>query len=227
MAGAAAQLAGVFWVLQWSHALVAHGPTGYNEARLWHGMTWLDSAKLLALAYLLLAPGVRYLTRSSRDEGDRFAAGLGIVVVGALCLCAVTTLLEFGITTWGSYDGAFDPADGVSRFGGIARSLTSSVVLTVALVALSVRAARRHVAPYWPVPVLAVGCLPTYFIGGADPACVRAGVAHLRRVAPDAARRRAALPGLGDPEPLPEPPLRASQPGLGVWHRVRRTGGLA
>lgn len=44
LAGSAAQAAGVLWVLQWAHALVAHGPTGVNKAQVWLGMTWMDSA---------------------------------------------------------------------------------------------------------------------------------------------------------------------------------------
>lgn len=169
LAGVAAQLAGVLWVLQWAHALVAHGPTGFNQAQVWVGMTWMDSGKLLALSYLLLTPGVLYLARLLREAGDALASGLAAFAAVILATCAITTPLEFLTDGWGSYGtyvGAFEPAVGVA---GRVRTLASSVVLTVALAVVAVRAARRRLLPFWMAPVLVVGCLATSFIAGPLP----------------------------------------------------------
>lgn len=168
-AGAAAQLGGVIWVLQWAHVLVAHGPTSFNEAQVWLGMTWMDSAKFLSWSYLLLTPGVLYLASSMRDAGDRLAAGLGALVAVTLVVCAITTPFEFLTAQWGSYRayvGALDPAIAVA---GVVRALASSVLLAVALAVMAIRAGRRGVLPYWMAPVLVVGCMSTYFIAGPLP----------------------------------------------------------
>lgn len=168
-AGAAAQLGGLLWLLQWAHVLVTHGPTGFNQAQVWLGMTWTDSAKVLALAYLLLLPGVVYLTRSARDAGDGAAAVVGGAAVAALITCAVSTPLEFLTAGWGSYTAYSGPLEPAIDLAGITRALTSSVVLALLLGVLTSRAARRAVLPQWMVPVLAVGCLSTYFIAGPLP----------------------------------------------------------
>lgn len=168
-AGAAAQFGGVIWVLQWAHVLVAHGPTSFNEAQVWLGMTWMDSAKFLSGAYLLLIPGVLHLASSLRDAGDRLAAALGALVAVILVVCAITTPFEFLTAQWGSYRayaGALDPAIGVA---GVVRALASSALLAVALAVMALRAGRRGVLPYWMAPVLVVGCLSTYFIAGPLP----------------------------------------------------------
>lgn len=169
VAGVAAQLAGLIWVLQWAHALIAHGPTAFNQAQVWLGMTWMDSGKILALSYLLLTPGVLYLARLLRAAGDALAAGLAAFAAVILATCAIATPLEFLTDGWGSYGtyvGALEPAVDVA---GILRSLASSVVLTVALAVVTVRAARRRLMPHWMAPVLVVGCLATYFIAGPLP----------------------------------------------------------
>lgn len=164
-AGVAAQIAGAVWILQWGHALVAHGPTSYNEAELWLGMTWFDSAKFLALSYVLLIPGILYIGR-----GDTPTVRVArIVAVIGLVVAAVATTLEFRLWEWGTYAGTADSTSTPLWIAGPIRGVTSALVLPAAVGVLGVRAARGRAMPSWLAAVLIVGFLATFFIGGPLP----------------------------------------------------------
>jgi hypothetical protein len=166
VAGASAQGAAVLWMLQWSHALVTHGPTERDRMGIWLGMTWMDSASLLALAYLLLVPGVVLLLRTARRDSSRRAPSvLGWLAVGSLLLAAVATLVEFRVWEWGTYDGTFDGTTSPLWIAGPVRSIASAVVLTIALTGL----ASMSPVPVWLVAVLAIGTVSTFFVGGPLP----------------------------------------------------------
>ena len=168
-AGVAAQVAGVLWILQWTHALVTHGTTQVNQKQLWLGMTWLDSTKFLIVAYLLLLPGVIYLRRTAVARGDKFATRAGSVVVVALGVSALATAMEFRLLEWGTYSGTFDSNVSPMSIAGPVRMVVSSLVLTGGLAMLALRGAVRGDSPYWLVPILVVGALATVFIGGPLP----------------------------------------------------------
>jgi hypothetical protein len=91
LAGTAAQTAAAIWMLQWGHALVAHGPVERDRQDLWLGMTWIDSAKFLAIAYLLLVPAMLYLGRSLTSVVDRVVRW---VTAGALVVRSFGGLLR-------------------------------------------------------------------------------------------------------------------------------------
>lgn len=159
-AGVAAQIGGLVWILQWAHALVAHGVTSVNIQREWLGMTWLDSAQYLAFSFLLLIPGVVYLHQRLRAPNRAFR--LSWVVGAALVFAGIGTALEFGLYERGSYA---TPDTPLLDIGGVAQAL-SSLLLTITLGVLTFVAARRQVVPWWLVPVLIVGALATVFPGG-------------------------------------------------------------
>lgn len=169
LAGAAAQLAGVLWILQWAHVLVAHGPTSYDGRGTWLGMTWMDSAKFLALAYLLLIPAVRYVSSRPVIADLRGTAFLRRLTVGALVVAAAATAVEFRLWEWRTYTGTFDGAGSALWIAGPIRSIASAIVLTVGFAGLGVRAARTRVVPLWLPPLLVVAALSTVFIGGPLP----------------------------------------------------------
>jgi hypothetical protein len=164
IAGVGAQLAGVIWLLQWSHALVTHGPTQANRAQLWLGMTWFDSGKFLALSFLLLIPGV--LLVRGRAEGRRSCRVLGAVLVGTLVLTGVGTALEFGLYEWGSYR---EPESAVAAVAGPLTALARGVALPLAWLSFGASAVRADVLPPWLVALLVIGSLATYFVAGPLP----------------------------------------------------------
>lgn len=164
IAGVAAQLAGVIWMLQWSHALIAHGPTQVNRQQIWLGMTWADSGKFLALAYLLLIPGVLLLRR--RAEGRRASRVSGPVLVGVLVAAAVGTALELGVSQWGSYR---QSAGAVAAVAGPFASLMRAVALPIAWLLFGVGAVRGRVLPAWLLALLVIGSLAAFFIAGPLP----------------------------------------------------------
>ena len=161
VAGAAAQFAALIWTLQWSHALVAHGPTSVNLKRLWLGLTWIDSAKFLTLSFLLLIPGVMWVSRRVRDP-SRALRGLRSLVLVTLVLAAAGTALQFGLYEWGSYA---EPNHPLVDIGGITQAM-SSLVLTLLIGVLATIVAMRNVMPWWLVPLLILGSLGTVFPGG-------------------------------------------------------------
>jgi hypothetical protein len=172
VAGVAAQVAGVIWMLQWSHSLVTHGPTQVDRQQVWLGMTWFDSGKFLGLAFLLLIPGVLLLRR--RADGQRAAHVLGGVLAGALVLAAVGTALDLAVYPWGSYS---PPDATVTALAGPAASLARGVVLPLAWVAFGAYAARAPVLPAWLLAVLVIGSASSFF--GAGPLPPVPGVACL------------------------------------------------
>lgn len=160
-AGVAAQVAGLVWLFQWAHALVTHGVTAVNLKRLWMGLTWLDSAQFLALSFVLLIPGVTYISRRVHTPSSALRV-LRWVVVSTLVSAAVGTALHFGLYERGSY---VQPDSPLVDIGGVVQAL-SSLVLTLALGAFAAVAARSRSLPAWLVPVLVLGALTTVFPGG-------------------------------------------------------------
>ena len=101
---------------------------------------------------------------------------MGSVVVGILCLAALSTALEFWFFEWGSYDETFESKGGITTVGIAVQALFSALLLSIALIIFGVPAARRSAMPYWLVIVLVIGSLSTVFV---TPVFVLPGVAWL------------------------------------------------
>lgn len=138
----------------------ARGDGCEPEASL-DGPHWLDSAQLLAVCFVLLIPGITYISRRAQTPSREFRV-LRWVVVSALVSAAIGTALQFGLYERGSYV----PPDGpLVDIGGVVQAL-SSLVLTLALGGFASVAAYRRRVPAWLVPVLILGALMTVFPGG-------------------------------------------------------------
>ena len=105
--------AAVVWLAVWLQQYTAHGRTSVNEEQLVLGMTWMDSAKALPLAMLLLLPGIEVMIRRAGSDPARtgrrgLAVGLGRAVQTTAVLAAVGGAADFWPFAFGSYDETFE-----------------------------------------------------------------------------------------------------------------------
>jgi hypothetical protein len=162
-AAASAGAATVLWIAVWWHQQHTHGTTSVNEMKLALGLTWMDSGKVLPLAFLLLAPGVALVTNRAGKARVQAAFLTGRVVLALLAALAVSTVLEFWPFTWGSYAETFESRGGLVLVGGFLQAMCSAVV-AVAVIVLGLVSRRTVVLPVWLALALAAGFAATFFI---------------------------------------------------------------
>ena len=158
-AAAAVSGAGALWLLVWWHQRATHGPTEINEMRLAFGLTWMDSAKLLVLPFLLLLVAVVGLWRSSGPWSRVGSAGFVLSITG-LGLLVAGVALEFWRFPWGSYARGFDTS--LAQAGGVVQAV-GTLTLTLGLIPLVVDGIRRRLLQPWVAPLLPVGALTTFW----------------------------------------------------------------
>ena len=96
-------VAGVLWLLVWSHQRTAHGRTTANEMRLVLGFTWMDSGKLLVVPLGLFFVAIVGLYWSMSQPGLPGRIGFA-VSAGSLLAVIAGTALQFWGFEWGSYE---------------------------------------------------------------------------------------------------------------------------
>ena len=124
------------------------------------GLTWMDSAKVLAISFGLLLVTVAAL-RELRGR-PRWLGQVGFVVTGiALVWLAISVAVEFWTFPWGSYELDFDRP--LPKYGGLAQTI-GSLTLATGFLFLAIDLGRNRVLPIWIGVALVVGALTTIYL---------------------------------------------------------------
>ena len=144
--------AGALWAAVAVHQMRAHGLTTVNEMRVVVGLTWMDSAKALPVALVLLLPGMLCLVRRADADRARRATVLLRVVAALLLISAVAGVADFWPFPWGSYRVTFE-----SRGSSFPWQFVASVLAGLLLLVLAVMRRRAGRGEWAVLLLLAAG----------------------------------------------------------------------
>ena len=160
--------AGALWAAVAVHQMRAHGLTTVNEMRVVVGLTWMDSAKALPVALVLLLPGMLCLVRRADADRARRAPALLRVVAALTLISAVAGGADFWTFPWGSYRVTFE-----SRGSSFPWQFVSAVLAGLLLVVLAVMRRRADHGEWVVLLLLAAGMVRGVVV---DPRPAVAGV---------------------------------------------------
>ncbi len=136
------------------------------------GLTWMDSANFLVLPFALFLVAIAALYRALHRRGR--SAALTFAASAAAYVAVLTgTALTFWGFEWGSYRQSFDGTE-MGIAGGL--QVVGTLVLTLALIGVSITLTRRRVLPWWLAVLLPIAAITSFWL---TPTSVVPGIAWL------------------------------------------------
>lgn len=153
-------VAAVLWALVWYHGIRSHGPTTANEMRLWLGLTWMDSAKLLAAPLAVVVLAINLQGRRAKFSRASLRV-VWSVLQAAVCLQVIMLVTLLWAFPWGSYEQTFEALGPTVLAGPVYAGAT--LAATALAVPFAVALCRTGQLPVWAAPAFVIGMFTTFY----------------------------------------------------------------